>query len=99
MCRSWLDGLDVRDVLQIFVPLLTPHLATLAASPERLSEPPAVTSCHPPQQREGAAASPFELLWNVVLQQAAGLTATDIYQGRGLQLEQLGLALTFGEWG
>eukprot|EP00775_Hariotina_reticulata_P006353 gene6353-6586_t len=80
---------------QIFVPLLTPHLSTLAASHQQHNEQH-MPSHHPQQQQEGGAASPFELLWDVVLQQAAGLTATDIYQGKGLQLEQLGLALTFG---
>lgn len=44
-----------------------------------------------------AVSSPFSLLRDVVVQHASGLTGEDIERGRGHPLEQLGLALTFGE--
>lgn len=41
----------------------------------------------------------FSLLEGVALRQAGGLTGEDIERGIGQPLEQLGVALTFGECG
>jgi hypothetical protein len=67
--------------LQIFLPMLTPHMDSSAAG-----------------EQQGAAPSPFTVLRDVVLRQGSNLTAEDIERGKGQPMEQLGVALTFGEW-
>jgi hypothetical protein len=47
--------------------------------------------------QQGAAPSPFTVLRDVVLRQGSNLTAEDIERGKGQPMEQLGVALTFGE--
>lgn len=66
--------------LQIFLPLLTPHVDSSAAG-----------------EQQNAAPSPFAVLRDVVLRQGSNLTAEDIEKGKGQPMEQLGVALTFGE--
>lgn len=68
--------------LQLFVPLLSPHVAPAASSSGG--------------SHADSASSPFSLLQEVILRQAGGLTGEDVERGMGQPLEQLGLALTFG---
>lgn len=75
--------------LQLFVPLLSPHVANASAA--------AAEQAGPWGQQQHHAAGVFSLLEEVALRQAGGLTGQDIDRGIGQPLEQLGVSLTFGE--
>lgn len=68
-------------VLQVFIPLLTPHVQ--------------VTSSTGEVDQSRLMLGSYELLRQVVLRQAS-LTGEDVEYGRGQQLQQRGIALTFG---
>ena len=79
----------MRCYMQLFVPLLSPHLASTPAA--RAAEQPGAHG-----QRHQTAAGVFNLLEEVAMRQAGGLTGEDIDRGMGQPLEQLGVSLTFG---
>jgi hypothetical protein len=95
--------------LQLFVPLLSPHLAGSPAVASSGLKGSAHTQQQQPQpqhqhqynqqqqQQHNPIAGVFTLLEEVALRQSGGLTGEDIDKGIGQPLEQLGVSLTFGE--
>jgi len=77
--------------MQLFVPLLSPHLEGGSAAGAAAEQP------RRQAQQQPAAAGVFGLLEEVAMRQAGGLTGEDIDRGMGQPLEQLGVSLTFGE--
>jgi hypothetical protein len=84
--------------LQLFVPLLSPHLANPAAAAAAAAAGPDGEQARQQGRRQHPVAGVFSLLQEVAMRQAGGLTAEDIDRGFGQPLEQMGVSLTFGGW-
>lgn len=92
---AWLYFNLVLTESQVFIPLLSPHLDATSNADGKQS------TGHQQQrsQQQGTQApprSPFEVLRDVVLRQASGVTADDVERGRAQPLEQQGVVATFG---